>query len=324
MAPQAPIKFTSKHLDAAAALLGLGETEFAREDFSIRCTLSTGAIVRIVSAENVFKAGRSREEVIDAAWLVGDTLFTEENKVVPHLILVGDAATFSYPGHRIHREYVESDRYSPVKRVMSVDELPSAVNPLFYHRNSRANNAPKITILRHLQYGSAKLSSATHVFDREDELNQFRTNPFGRLTSDEQSLTGRIYREIMGSAYHILWKQDGPELARLGDAQGIPQELSSAGERTALAFSAYLARHVKLTVPGMCLGLHNFFNGMDDLRRFNALCCVGAFIEATGASVLIQSEKSETRQLAKAALNPYIVKMTLLVIEQESEVKAVA
>ena len=318
------VPFTSIHLDTAEAALQTQGIAFTREAAAIRCELPTGSTVLIVSAENVFAAGRSRNEITDAAWLVGDTLFSEQSKIVPHLVLVGDAATFSYPGHRVHRECVETDRYSPIKRVMLVEELSSFFRPLFYSRHIRANNAPKLTILRYLQYGSSRLSSATHVFDREDELEQFRQCPFGRLTVDEQSVASRIYRKIMGSAYFIIWDQSGPELARLGDAQGIPQYLSSAGEQTALAFSVYLARLANQVVPGMCLGLHNFFNGMDDLKRFDALGCVGEFIEGTGASVLVQSEKQETRQLTKVALNPYVTKLNLLVVEQASEVKATA
>ena len=323
MTSYTPFPLTSQYLDAAAAKLQAHGIAFSREDCVLRCELpATGSPVCIVSAENVFVEDRSREDVTSAAWDIGDALFTEKTKVLPHLVIVGDTAAFTYLGHRIHRECVETDRYSPAKRVMSLEELPAFFSSVFPRKAFRANDAPKVTLLRYLQYGQSPLSSATHVFDREDELDQFRKHTFGGLTTNEQAVANRVYRKIMGSVHHIAWSESGPGLARLNDVVGIPQELSSAGERTALAFSAYLSRMANQVVPGMCLGLHNFFNGMDDLKRFDAFGCVGEFIEATGASVLIQSEKGDTRKMAKAALHPYVEKLNLLIVEQESETKA--
>ena len=115
-------------------------------------------------------------------------------------------------------------------------------------------------------------------------------------------VASKVFSRILGSTYHLVDVDDCPEVARVGSSESLPAYGISRGEQAVLSYSLFLALQHDRVREGMCIGIKESLNGLDELRHMKALTCLAEFVMATGASVYYQTDKTEPLRLAEKYL----------------------
>jgi hypothetical protein len=304
---------TPQFLPEVEALLAASGQDFTRVDGALRCELkafeSIYAVVYIVSAENFFIHGTPVKDAYnDFRRRQAELLEAERNNLPrkdPYLFVVGNDEIMFHPDFLDLRWTLEHDDRVAKKAILSISELPAWLRSPFplLTGAARANDKPVFTEMRDLDYQAEQPSVANYVFEPRNILDTVEKD-FLTASSAEMELVNAVYQRVMGSTHRVFYDEDGIGLGHVGDEDGIPLPFCSAGESLILAFSVFMARAAGAVFPGMCLGIHGGFNMMDTLRRYSATDCVREFVISTGASVVVQSNKSEVTRFAQNRLVP--------------------
>lgn len=204
---------------------------------------------------------------------------------------------------------LQSDAASAVKVFLQPDDIRNWITSPFrmLQGSARANAKPTLTTLRDFTGWEnpaepvAPFAPATTVFKPDEVLENVHADFCGDCFQDRE-MTERLYRFIMGPTYRVFWGEAGPGLGQEGDDRGIPLFFTSASERIVFAYAAYLARTARTVTPGMVVGIYLVLNALDTLRMVAALDCLQHLVVATGASVVVESAKTEVRSLTKFRL----------------------
>jgi hypothetical protein len=115
------------------------------------------------------------------------------------------------------------------------------------------------------------------------------------------SVAATIFARIMGSSYSLVENDGDLEMVR-GPGPSMPDFMIGNGERTAMSFCLFLALAHDRMAEGMCIGIKESLNTLDSLRLIKTMAVLSEFVIATGASVYLQTDKSENLQFAKLML----------------------
>ncbi|MNR71273.1 hypothetical protein D3C71_18880 [compost metagenome] len=146
--------------------------------------------------------------------------------------------------------------------------------------------------------GTAELTVA--ILDAVPELGeQVHAHPKAAAI---KSLAALLVQRILGAGYELAWEDEELQVKCPSAPSGLPLHYLGRGELCAVALCLLLAREHAQESRATCIRLLGAHNALDDVRHYRALLCLMDFIEATGASVEIETDHSSNRQLAQRFL----------------------
>ena len=312
------------------ALTGMGFTPFKSDSGTVCAEMTvlgqTYALAHFASAREVFYTdehvlrlqGRSdfklHKELYfkfrrkQSIWAEGDdSKYRSMDKYLFIIDYDGVSADDSLYG--ILKSELENDMYVMKKVLCTLDSLRGAVSSPFAPVAHRANDMPQVYCTRASinPYEEARAdfaSTATTVFKPADYDAMAQTLANRGNSKAVKGVAAILFQRIMGADYSLVEGEGWPEVSRSGaDAEfGLPYFMLSRGEQVGLAFCLYLALAHDEVREGMCLGISETLNALDPLKQLNAYDCIRHFILATGASVYIRTDKSESLQMAERKL----------------------
>lgn len=209
----------------------------------------------------------------------------------------------------ILKSELENDMYVMKKVLCNMESLPGAIFSPFAPVAHRANDMPEVYCTRASVSPYDKppvdfASTTTTVFKPADYDGMMQTLANRGNSKAVKRVAAVLFQRIMGVDYSLVEGEAWPEVSRSGaDAEyGLPYFMLSRGEQVGLAFCLYLGLAHDDVHEGMCLGISESLNALDPLKQLNAYDCIRHFILATGASVYIRTDKSESLQMAERKL----------------------
>jgi len=296
------------------------ESEISNNVECLRVELNKFSIAYFLSAEQVIRSelpslvsglpslNASRDYFANIQRIAMEREFLTKSGKDLYVIIVGPDSFYEGKSRIVLKGDFEFDTYYARKQFSTMERLTLLLTNPFSHTEIKAHKRPTLvceeadsaylepTILEHEV--TAKLGHADL-----DALLQ-------RLTSQSDAqavkeLTSKLFGRIMAADHCMTWEGDLPLLGRLS-GHNPPFFLASNGEKTALAFSLFLAlEHAELS-EGCCLGFYSALNGLDNLRFLAAMDCLRDFILSTNASIFFKTAKSNYRLLAESRLNKAI------------------